>query len=371
MIKFSLKILIACVLLLLPLNSLSQEVYVEFGTPLLILLKPEEADKIRALVASAPFDQPYKSMIATADSALTQNPDPISRIRYEGLVSNHPDRIESVKHLFDMVKIYNLTWAYFVTKDEKYSNKAIEFIEAWADTYVPSGNDVNDNKMEQAMVGFHMLREVMKSAQKEKISAWVKSIGVIQKNKWKDKPGNRALKRLKLIYFAAYLAEDQTIIDWVQQKIEYMWKVSVYEDGKSADLIKRDATHYHYSTVKNMLSIAQIGRMLDKDHYSFVASNGGSIANSIDYTMPYVTREEVHPEWTNSTVKLDKERWDAGDTYYEPGKPWDPYEAYDALLSGATFDDTLFTLAENLRELEKEPLPWLAVMSRATLDIPI
>ena len=44
---------------------------------------------------------------------------------------------------------------------------------------------------------------------------------------------------------------------------------------------------------------------------------------------------------------------------------------YDALLSGATFDDTLFTLAENLRELEKEPLPWLAVMSRATLDIPI
>ena len=45
--------------------------------------------------------------------------------------------------------------------------------------------------------------------------------------------------------------------------------------------------------------------------------------------------------------------------------------AYDALLSGATFDDTLFTLAENLRELEKEPLPWLAVMSRATLDIPI
>lgn len=66
-----------------------------------------------------------------------------------------------------------------------------------------------------------------------------------------------------------------------------------------------------------------------------------------------------------------KERWDAGDPYYEPGKPWDPYEAYEALLSGTTFDDTLFTLAEDLRELEKEPLPWLAVMSRATLDIPI
>jgi hypothetical protein len=62
MIKFSLRISIASVLLLLPLNGLSREVYVEFGTPLLILLKPEEADKIGALIASAPLDQPCKSI---------------------------------------------------------------------------------------------------------------------------------------------------------------------------------------------------------------------------------------------------------------------------------------------------------------------
>jgi len=40
----------------------------------------------------------------------------------------------------------------------------------------------------------------------------------------------------------------------------------------------------------------------------------------------------------NSKVKLDHQRWQAGDPYYKPGKPWDPWEAYESLLLASTFD---------------------------------
>ena len=157
------------VLLLFSINCSAEE-YVEFDPPLLLLLKPEEAKKLPLLVESPPYDETFKAMQAAADSFLTHTPKPIKVIRYQGLVSNHPKRIKSVKHLQDIIKIHKLTWVYFVSQDKKYAAKAVEFINAWANVYKASGNDVNDNKLEKCWVGFHMLRDFFSEAEQKKVA---------------------------------------------------------------------------------------------------------------------------------------------------------------------------------------------------------
>ena len=352
------------VFLLLSCTSFSEE-YVEFDPPPLFLIKTEEAAKLRDIVAAPPFDESYKALKAYADSVLGDKPDPLKKIIYEGHLSNHPDRLNSAKHLQDMNKIYALTWAYFVSGDSLYSTKAIEFVEAWAKTYKASGNDVNDNKLLTCMVAYQMLEKQMSPSQRKSIGRWIQTIGDAQKKGWKDeKRGNHAGKRLKLIYFAACLDNDQDRIEWVQSKIQILWNSTLFKNGETYDFQRRDAVHYHFSTVSAFLQIAHIGRLTGKDHYNQEADNGGSIGKAIEFAMPYIKGEKIHPEWVNTRTKLDKERWaQAGDPYYKPGKPWDPWEAYESLLLASAFDRSLNVSAEKLRQDKNQPLPWLGVLA--------
>lgn len=352
--------------LILPLKGFSKE-YVEFDLPPLLLLKASEAAEISSIVAAGAFAESYKSLMSDADALLGDHPNPLEVIIYEGHVSNHPDRLNSVKHLRDMTKIYKLTWACFVSGKSKFGTKAIEFVEAWAKKYKASGNDVNDNKMLTCMLAYRLLKKQMSELQTITIGRWIKTIGDAQKKKWKDKGGNRAAKRLKLIYFAAYLDDDQGRIDWVQEKIQVVWNATLYENGQTHDFRKRDAVHYHMSSIVEFLQIAQIGRLTGRDHYNQKADNGGSIARAIDFVIPFIKGEKIHPEWVNSSVKLDHQRWQAGDPYYRPGKPWDPWEAYESLLLASAFDNSLHHWAEKLRQGKNKPLPWLAVLARASL----
>ncbi len=106
-------ITIIALILLLPLKGFSQE-YVEFDPPPLLLLKAVEAARLSDIVAAGAFAESYKSLMSDADALLGDRPNPLKDIIYEGRVSNHPDRLNSVKHLRDMTKIYTLTWASFV-----------------------------------------------------------------------------------------------------------------------------------------------------------------------------------------------------------------------------------------------------------------
>ena len=352
-------------------KSYSQE-YVEFDPPPFYSLKTKEAAQLRDIVSTPPFDEAYKSLKANADSALGDKPNPLRNIIYMDRVSNHPDRLNSVKHLQDMNKIYALTWAYFVSRDRIYSTKAIEFVEAWAKTCEATGEDVNDNKLFTCMVAYHMLEKQMSQSQRSTIGKWIKTIGDVQKTGWRRKKhwrGNHAAKRLKLIYFAAYLDNDQARIDWVQPKIQEIWNSTLFKSGETYDFKRRDAFHYHFSSIIAFLQVAHIGRLTGKDHYNQKADNGGSIAKAIEFALPFINRDKVHPEWVNSRSNQDRKRWhEQGDPYYKPGKPWDPWEGYESLLLASTFSESLLPLAEKLRKEKRKPLTWLAVLAKASVE---
>jgi len=90
------------------LHNQSYEDYVESDPPPLYVIKPEEATKLRERITAPTFDEPYEALKSDANNALYDQPDPLEAIIYEGHLSNHPDRLHSVKHLQGMKKIYTL-----------------------------------------------------------------------------------------------------------------------------------------------------------------------------------------------------------------------------------------------------------------------
>lgn len=91
-----------------------------------------------------------------ANKAISRVPNPVETIAFEGYVSNHPQRIRSVDHLQDMLALRTLTWAYIITGGQQYATKGRTFLRAWARTYIPTGNDVNENKLNICFYTFHV-----------------------------------------------------------------------------------------------------------------------------------------------------------------------------------------------------------------------
>ncbi|HMO26547.1 MAG TPA: hypothetical protein PKB10_09770, partial [Tepidisphaeraceae bacterium] len=83
----------------------------------------------------------------------------------------------------------------------------------------------------------------------------------------------------------------------------------------------RDALHYHLGSVEPgvlmLLTMRDPARTLDT-----TVGKSGSVRNGLDFVVPYVRGEKVHREWVNSQVDLDRRRFEQGDEYYRPGKPW-------------------------------------------------
>lgn len=315
--------------------------YVEFSPPFTVWLT--ESERIRLSQTKGMHDTAaYKELKKIADESMSIAPDPLDTIFYEGLVSNHPRRIETVRHLQDIIRLRALTWCYVIGQEELYGRKAADYLIAWADKYVPSGNDVNDNKLEFCFFAADVLQPILNESEKVEIFRWLTAIADAQRTRWKNGgAGNRMANRLKMVLMYSLHVENPEYKSWADEKLSLLMDEAFFPDGTTSDFHQRDAMHYHVSCVNNFLKVGLLYRVFGEDIYSRVNLRGGSVKKSVDFVIPYALGEKIHPEWVHTKVDLDRRRWLSGDPYYKPGKPWDPSGAGSMFRIGAVFDPAL------------------------------
>jgi len=343
--------------------------FVEFDLPANIILTSEEQAILKKHKKKSDVAYAIRQLQKLAEEALFRVPNPVETITYEGYVSNHPKRIRSVAHLQDMLSLRALTWAYKITGDRKYAVKGRAFLRAWSRTYIPTGNDVNENKLNICFYAFSVFENSFTTSERTEIAKWLETIGSLHIKLWHDKAyGNRAAKRVKLVLLASSVLRRTDWQQWAKEKMLFLIKESLNPDGTSKDLHARDAMHYHMSCVKAMLEISLIGRVLGMDFYSLETIRGASIRRSVNYMRPYIQGEKIHKEWINTRAALDRKRWEAGDPYYRPGKPWNPTEAYEMLLMASVFDSSLIPMIESMRSKVKQKDLLLEVIVKVVRD---
>lgn len=282
------------------------------------------------------------------------DPRPLEEIHYEGLVHTDPRRLATVENLREMDAVALLTRYWQATGDSGAATSLRRFIVAWAQTYRPTGNDVNENKLYPLLVAYSQLRTTFPEADRLKIDSWIHTLGEFHARAVAES-GQLTNRYTKHVRLTALLGRILGRSDWqaaADQGIRRFVEESLYPDGTSRDLQRRDTLTYHASALKPILELAILAGPSGSEWYAWEAPSGGSLKKSVDYVVPYALGEKTREEWRNTTVDLDRRRAAAGIEEYRPGRLFDPADARELMEWASFFDPTLDRVVAHLYQTE-------------------
>lgn len=341
----------------------------EYSIPSVSPLKPAQLEKLRKLAADDPEAKALADAVkAEAAPLLDAEPRPLAAIHYEGLVNTDPRRVRSVEHLQDTAHAARLMRHWQASGDPRAADALRRFVVAWADAYRPTGNDVNENKLYPLLVAYHSLRDGFPADERARVDAWVERLGTLHAAAVQQSTHftNRYSKHVRLAAIAGLILDRA---DWsraAQEGTRRFVTESLFPDGSSLDLKRRDALSYHNSGLRPILELAMLAGEDGRALYSWTSPNGGSLKRSVDYVVPFATGERTRAEWVNTTVELDRRRAAAGLPYYRAGKPFDPQDALRLMEEASYFDADLVPVVRKLTGAGAARFPtWQTLVNEA------
>jgi len=285
---------------------------------------------------------------------LHAKPQPLEVIHYEGLVNTDPRRIATVEKLREMDDIALLMRYWQLTGDPAAAQALQRFILAWATTYQVTGNDVNENKFWPLLVAYEALQDDFSEEDRATVDAWV--LGMAKRHAQAVKQSkhftNRYTKHVRLTAISGMILDRPEWIALGQEGIQRFVSQSLYADGTSKDLKRRDTLTYHGSALKPVIELAMLTGPDGAALYVWENEEGGSVEKSVNYVVPYALGEKTREEWTNSQISLDQDRAKAGLAKYQPGSLYDPQNALELMELASYFDPELNRVVAHLRQTD-------------------
>jgi photosystem II stability/assembly factor-like uncharacterized protein len=348
---------------------------VDIQPPPSMMLLPAEWKRLPDVIAADPNAQAVLArLVARAEMALAVTPSPIPVLVYQGYLEAHPDRVLTKAALGDMDHLRALSWAWAATGEERFADKAVQLLVAWVSTYEPTGNSINENKLDATITSYDLLRDRLTPDERQRTETWLRKMADLQIRTGNiGENDNWGAKRLKIVLLIGAALGEQKWVDHGVAGAKRLIAAGLHPDGTSEDLHRRDAMSYHTSCLKNLMELALAARRSGgAGLYDYKSPSGSSIRGSVDYVVPYAKGEQQHSEWDSSKEPLDRQRWEAGDTYYRPGKPWDRRRGREMFILASYFDAQLAPLVDLLATVEPAPISgppspdeeWLRVLLR-------
>ncbi|WP_316844622.1 alginate lyase family protein [Pedobacter psychrodurus] len=289
----------------------------------------------------------YLGFQKSASGYLNEQANPIDTIRTEGLLKGNPKKVKTQQALPDMAKMFALALQYRLTGDQKYLNKCVEFLGAWAKINRPNGDPIDDTNLDPAVEAYDLVKTDLPPADKKLIEQWLSETARAEINSKRMKPGrgtainNWNAHRLKVVGEIGYALNNHELINWTIENLKSHININLYADGTSLDFKERDAMHYHIYDLEPMLKLAIIiDRAKGPNFYTYESPNGSSIKKSVAWLIPYINGEKQHEEYVNTTVKFDRDRAKNNEPGFAAGTMFKPELALPVLKLTVYFDPT-------------------------------
>lgn len=341
----------------------------EFSIDRTVPLNSTQITKLRDLVKTDPEAAAlFAKLEAQAKPLIGTKPSPLAKINYEGLVNTNPKRIETVKHIRQMADAAILFQYWQASANEDAAATLRDLISAWASTYIPTGNDVNENKLHPLFTAYEALRPTFSEDERKSIDTWVGKVGDLQEKEIKNPAfmTNRFTKSIRMIALFSRILDRP---DWDKMATDGFKKYvteSLRPDGTSLDLERRDTLTYHTSGLRPMVELAIVSGDDGPKLYTWESLSGSSLKKSVDYVVPFANGTKTRKEWLNTTVDLDRRRGAAGIEAYRPGRLYEPENALTLLEEASYFDDSLIPLVNKLSKSDaKRFATWSTVINAA------
>lgn len=347
----------AIICLILPFNASSQ-------TTDMVILSPREMSRLKSAVAENPQARNlYDSIVALMRSHTTDAPAPVEVIHYEGLLDTDLRRVETKESLADIDKVVNLIYSYYGDPQPAFADRAMKFVIAWAETYRPTANTINENKLVPLFWAYYFFQNRFSTNERVLVENWMMSIASSQMNRLKTPMNNWEAKRLKIIATVGCILEDEELKSYSVRGFRNYIHDAYYPDGTSNDLKQRDALSYHISGLTPCIALFATCAPFDRrfDLYNYEAPSGSSLVKAIEYVRPYATGEATREEWVNTKVDLDKRRAAAGIPEYQPGILFNRAKAIPMLEWACFFDADWCRLIPSNRNTPKTT--WVGLLN--------
>jgi hypothetical protein len=307
-------------------------------------LNQQQQKTFGKVMALPEYQAVRKELLSEWEQVITRKPSPLAKINYEGQLDTDPRRQETEAALLDMDHLSVLLYHYYLFHDRKSLSKIKEYVLGWSSAYIPTGNPINENKLEPVWISFAATRSNFTAQEKAQVTRWLSLLAQKLQANTRVPMNNWQTKRIKILGTIGLVLQDEALIGQALQDAQTYVNQALYSDGTSADLRERDALSYHISGLVPLLvldiHLAQLGnKKAEASLYTYQSPSGASVQKSVTYTAPFATGQLQKQEWVHSKADIDKRRAQAGIGHYQPGINFKPQTASELFEIAAFYQD--------------------------------
>ena len=250
----------------------------------------------------------------------------------------------------EMKSIYYLCVTYAFNQEQRYLDKAVDYLVAWAEVNVaePKSN-IHEEKYSWAVEGYSLIRNIVSAENRQLIDGWmIKRLTQFEKDN--DLRGNNwgaCLLRQYYLY-GLVLGDDKWINKYKDAYPDWV-KGNLFPNGTTTDLLARDAFAYHAYDLSFFAKIAHLIALYEgydaADRFYAQDVNGGaSVKKCVDFWKPFMMNAPKygHVEFIDTEYEPDKKREDYNKTYDPSSTLYVVDELYE-------FDDSLKKVFDKYR----------------------
>ncbi|WP_374193497.1 alginate lyase family protein [Trinickia mobilis] len=309
-------------------------------------------------------DPGVQALVKNVQARLNDQPKPLERLHTEGTLPHEGIYDQSVEAEKDLDLMRNAALAWRATSDDRYLKLVDRFLYAWATTYRPSFNPIDETDFEGMILAYDLTASALPVKTRNATAAFIAKLanGYVAQIDAQPRPltgtfrNNWQSHRVKLVAMSAFTLDDRKLINAAQRLfIEHIGD-NIAPDGSTVDFAERDALHYVTYDLQPLVTAALAARRHNRNWLPERAANGATLAAALNWLTPYALGTKTHDEFVHSSVAFDAKRREAGLPGYSG--EWDPKNATELFYLAARLNGRYAPVA---LQLSPTPPAWLAV----------
>jgi len=309
---------------------------------------------------------PLAAMIVRrARGTLTRPAAPLPRLHTEGTLPGQGIRDSSIRAKLDHPITLDLALAWRITGERVFLDAAERYLTAWADTYQPSFNPIDETGFDAMVMAYDLTEASLPTASRAKLDGfWLRmAVGYLDAMDGRPRGAttNWQSHRIKLATLAAFQVGDPTLIARARAAFERQIAANLRADGSTLDFEERDALHYVTYDLDPLMMAALAAQAHGHSWFDWEAPNGASLPRSLEWLARFASGERTHIEFANSRVAFDRARAAAGQAEFAP-HAWDPAKSVNSFALAARLAPRFTPIRDALIEkTRRRPPEWLMI----------
>lgn len=286
----------------------------------------------------------HDPMVAAALAQKGVPPHAMAHLHTQGLLPHQGIHDASAQAERDWPRVLRAASAWRLDRDPALLHQVTRYLDAWADTYRPDFNPIDETHLAQLFQAYALTREALPESTRTAMDTLAREIAEGYLARLRKKTGSTYINdinnwqshRIKLLAVSAATLGDPQLVAAARHRLMLQVAANIHPDGSTVDFAQRDALHYVTYDLEPLVQAAlALSPYAGENLLEARSSSGSSIAAALAWLAPYAEGRRTHQEFVHTSEPFDIERRKAGLKGY--GGTWDPRNsaqlyAYAAVL---------------------------------------